>query len=82
MYASTAVHNEQHSHASYREEDCIKANLVEFRSDRREVIWYVFLDLLWLSSHCLPETWRLLALHEGCDLRLPLTLILIDLFCK
>lgn len=56
--------------------------LVQFGSDGREVIWYVFLDLLWLSSQHLPEPWWLLVLHERCDLRLPFTLILIYLFRK
>ena len=42
----------------------------------------MFLDLLWLSPQRLPETWRLLVLHDGCDLCLSFTLILIDLFCK
>lgn len=59
-----------------------QSDLVEFGSDGREIVWHVFLDLLWLSSQRLPEAWRLLVLHEGGDLRLPFTLVLVDLFCK
>lgn len=74
---------QSHDEVCYREQYCIKKfYLVQFRSDGREVIWYVLLDLLWLSSEYLPEPWRLLALHEGCNLCFPLTLILIYLFCK
>lgn len=55
---------------------------VQFRSDGGEVIWYVLLDLFWLSSQNLPESRGLLVLHEGHNLCFPLTLILIYLFSK
>lgn len=55
---------------------------VEFGSDGGEVIWHMFLDVLWLSSENLPEGRRLLALPQRCNLCLPLALILIYLFSK
>lgn len=59
-----------------------KNNLVEFGFDGRKVVWNMFLDLLWLSSQRLPETWRFLSLHEGVDLSLRLAFIFIYLLCK
>lgn len=63
-------------------QDNKKYNLVEFGFDWRKVVWNMFLDLLWLTSQRLPETWRFLVLYEGIDLSLPPAFIFIYLFCK
>lgn len=60
----------------------LNGNLVKLRSHWGEIIGDVFLDLLRLSPKNLPETWRLLAVHEGRDLSFALPLVLVYLFCK